>query len=103
MIFPDLPKHYTWQQYSKELVLDTVTTVKTPLHGVEETAGPSRISVEEWWIAHGLATDPAAIPTHRSRNEPIDYWAKDALEFYALCLGIVCWIVYWYGVHHGAW
>ena len=108
MIFPDLPKHYTWMQHAPELaqnrtpaVEHTETnagpcTAKTPLRG------PGKITVEEWWIKHGLAEDPAAGP-RRMRTESIDYCSRDALEFYALCIGMVCWIVYWYGVHLGAW
>lgn len=79
-----------------------LTTQKTPLRGVEEVAGSSRISVEEWWIKHGLATDPAAAPM-RSRQEPVDFGSKDAWEFYLLCVFMVCWIVYWYGTHRGLW
>lgn len=102
MIFPQLPKRYSWIQHSPELVTEHSVDVKTPLHSIVEPTGSSRITVEEWWIKHGLATDPAALSKH-SGGEPIDWWARDAWEFYTLCAGIVCWIVYWYGVHHGAW
>lgn len=111
MIFPHLPKHYEWIMRAPELQVTThdYTDIdesqhcaKTPLHNYTELREPGRITVEEWWIKHGLATDPAAAP-RRNTEEPIDWLAKDALEFYALCLGILCWIVYWYGLHHGAW
>jgi hypothetical protein len=102
MIFPHLPKHYEWIMRAPELQVTTIDYAETPLHDPTEPTGSSRITVEEWWIKHGLARDPAAAPL-RSRQEPIDWLARDALEFYALCLGILCWIVYWYGVHHGAW
>lgn len=103
MIFPELPKRNPWLTHCMHNTLETVHIQKTPLRGNENTKELSKKDIEAWWIKHGLATDPAAIPTHRSRNEPIDYWAKDAVEFYALCTGIVCWIVYWFGVHHGVW
>ncbi len=77
-------------------------TVETPLRGVEEATGSSSITIEGWWIKHGLATDPAA-GLKISSTEPIDWWAKDAWEFYALCLAMIGWIAYWYGVHLGAW
>lgn len=96
MIFPELPKKHAWQQPI------AASTVETPLRGVEDDTGQSRITVEEWWIKHGLATDPAAAPS-RNPEEPIDWLARDALEFYALCVTMVCWIAYWYGVHLGAW
>lgn len=102
MIFPDVPKRYSWNTMRQMECSDPIITGKTPLHGQEEPTGPSRITVEEWWIRHGLAADPAALTRHRAA-EPVDWWGNDAWEFYALCLGIVCWIVYWYGVHHGAW
>jgi hypothetical protein len=105
MIFPDLPKHYSWMQTAPELLQNRTgihTLTETPLRGLEDVAGQSKITVEEWWIKHGLATDPAAVSRH-SEGEPINWWAKDALEFYALCVTMVCWIVYWYGVHRGLW
>lgn len=80
-----------------------LATVKTPLRESAEPTGPSRITVEEWWIKHGLAQDPAASSARSWENSKIDWWAKDAVEFYALCAGMICWIVYWYGVHTGAW
>ncbi len=93
MIFPELPKRMNFEQ---------ADTVKTPLHSVEVEQTQGRITVEEWWIKHGLATDPAALPS-RSREEPIDWLAKDAWEFYALCAAMLGWIVYWRGIHIGAW
>ena len=102
MIFPDLPKHYTWMQHAPELTQNRTPTVETPLRSLEDVTGQSKITVEEWWIKHGLATDPAA-GSSRNTEESIDWWAKDALEFYALCTAMVCWCVYWYGVHRGVW
>lgn len=99
MIFPELPKRSTWLYTATD---NTAHSVETPLRESTEPTGSSRITVEEWWIKHGLATDPAAAPL-RSRQEPIDWLARDALEFYALCTGMVCWIVYWYGTHRGLW
>lgn len=105
MIFPDLPKHYSWMQTAPELLQNRTgmhELAETPLRGLEETTGSSRITVEEWWIKHGLATDPAAAPS-RSAQEPVDFWSKDAWEFYLLCAAMICWIVYWYGIHRGVW
>ena len=102
MIFPELPRRYSWIETNTELIAEHSVDVKTPLHSEEETRGQSRITVEEWWIKHGLATDPAALVQH-SQGEPVDWWARDAIEFYAVCVTMVCWTVYWYGVHHGAW
>jgi len=94
MIFPELPRR---QQ------LLTLNTIKTPLRSVEEPEQDPKITVEEWWIQHGLATDPAVSPTRTNRNEPIDWFARDAIEFYILCISMAFWIVYWYGVHRGVW
>jgi len=99
MIFPELPKRYQWIQHSPELAN---THTQTPLHMIEEPTGPSRITVEEWWIQHGLAQDPAALPK-RSPGEKIDWLAKDAWEFYFLIISMIAWIAYWYGVHMGVW
>ena len=93
MIFPELPKRMNFEQ---------AHTVKTPLHVIEEPEQLGRITVEEWWVKHGLATDPAALSS-RSHGEPIDWWGRDAGEFYALCTAMLCWIVYWRGIHIGAW
>lgn len=100
MIFPELPKRSTWLYTATD---NTAHSVETPLRGLEETVQPSKITVEEWWIKHGLATDPAAGLRHSTTKEPINWWAKDAIEFYALCIGMVCWIVFWYGTHRGLW
>jgi len=105
MIFPDLPKHYQWMQTAPELAQNRhveLATVKTPLRGLEHDKEQSKITAEEWWQKHGLAKDPAAVSS-RIEKEPIDWLARDAWEFYALCIGMLCWIVYWYGVHSGAW
>lgn len=102
MIFPQLPKRYSWIEPEPDPVTEPSTDVKTPLQCLAEPTGSSRITVEEWWIKHGLATDPAALANSRTQ-EPIDWWGRDAIEFYALCIGMACWCVYWWGVNHGAW
>ncbi len=94
MIFPELPRHYYGY--------NTVHT-ETPLRGLEETKELSRITVEEWYIKHGLATDPAAAPSRISSKEPIDWFARDAIEFYAVCVIMTAWITVWLGVHRGWW
>lgn len=99
MIFPDLPKHYQWQQTAPELSMNnSIDTVqaKAPLRGSGQT------NVETWLEQHGYSTGPAAVSS-RNTEEPIDWLAKDAWEFYALCVAMVCWIIFWYGVHTGAW
>lgn len=103
MIFPDLPRAYTYTWTQTKFSVNDTTDEKTPLRESIEPRGTGKITVEEWWIKHGLAQDPAAIPTQRSRNEPIDWTSRDSIEFYVLCIGMICWIAYWYGVHQGAW
>lgn len=106
MIFPHLPKHYTWMQTAPELLQNRTgihTLVETPLHESTEPTGPSRITVEEWWIKHGLATDPAASSAQSKDSAAIDWTGKDAWEFYALCIAMICWIAFWYGTHRGMW
>jgi hypothetical protein len=108
MIFPELPRHhYLWIQQSannlhvhndeldiqQNTVNDTVHT-KTPLQGS---------ALDEWMIARGYwqqPTDPAAA---LDKNQPINWLAKDAWEFYALCTIMTAWIVVWYGIHRGVW
>lgn len=102
MIFPEIPKRHLWITYSPELVAEHTTQAKTPLQPVEQT---KTVDIEQWFKDHGLPStrvDPAALSKH-SGGEPIDWWGRDAVEFYALCIMMVVWIVYWYGVHHGAW
>lgn len=103
MIFPELPRRTYFH---------TATTVKTPLHrstqssdlpGVEATTESKAIDVDDWFRQHGLATDPAASTLMPRHTGPIDWFARDAWEFYALCTAMITWIVYWYGVHRGAW
>jgi hypothetical protein len=100
MIFPELPRR---QQYEQQQVHSTADSIKTPLRSVEDTAGSSRITVEEWWIKHGLATDPAAALSRNYKEDPIDWLARDAIEFYALCTSMIVWIAYWLGIHRGWW
>ena len=50
-----------------------------------------QVNVEQWWQDHGLS--PEALKPHNS--EPIDWWARDAWEFYLLCVGIVIWVCFW--------
>jgi hypothetical protein len=94
MIFPQLPKRVNYT--------NTVNTAsdKTPLQTLLEPTEPVGINVQEWWIKHGLATDPAAL--NRSK-EPIDWSSRESWEFYMIVCAFVCWIAYWLGVHRGAW
>ena len=97
MIFPQLPKRVNYT--------NTVTTAhdKTPLHIIQttlESSEPVAITVQEWWIRHGLATDPAAL---NYSKEPIDWSSRESWEFYMIVCAFVCWTAYWLGVHRGAW
>lgn len=106
MIFPELPRRYRFELLTVEHSTSTIQTnvgprtAKAPLHGVETVTAQSRIDREQWWRDHGLTTDPAA---HSRHSEPIDWLARDAIEFYLLCTGMLAWCVYWYGVHRGVW
>jgi len=107
MIFPELPRHHHyWMQQQKDQEYynvnrnvqhvqeqDTINT-KAPLLAPD---------IERWLSEHNYyphATGPAVQP--RS-NEPIDWLAKDAWEFYALCVLMIAWITYWYGSYRGLW
>jgi len=81
MIFPDRPKRIDLTRAS---TYETVDTVETPLRCLTAT------------VELNVAKDPAAI-------DPIDWLARDAWEFYLLCMGITVWCAYWLGVHKGAW
>jgi hypothetical protein len=90
MIFPDLPKRPEfWNP----------PPIEPP--AIVQEAQPKKINAEEWWIAHGLA--PESQQTVSLRSGPIDWFGRDAWEFYFLCAGMIAWIAYWYGVHRGAW
>ncbi len=95
MIFPELPKRYN-------LTLEP-PSVQTPLRGIEVQEETQKVNVEEWFIKHGLAGDPAAGKYTPRTKEPINWLARDAGEFYLLCVVMTVWIVYWYGSHRGWW
>lgn len=100
MIFPDLPKHYTWQHTVPELAENrdpVLAQAQAPLRG------SGNLTVDEWLEQRGYSVGPAAGSRENRGIEPIDWFAKDALEFYALCVAMVCWTIYWWGIHHGAW
>ena len=89
MIFPDLPRTYQLNQGLDALAIEQA---QAPLH-MEEPE--HTVDIELWFEQRGLPstrTDPAALSGVQG---PIDWLAKDAWEFYALCVGIVCWIMYW--------
>jgi hypothetical protein len=101
MIFPELPKRFNQQLIIAQTPPQLNTVEDTG--NIQEDKAPLRgITVEEWWQQHGLATDTLG-PAARSSREPIDWLARDAWEFYALCVFMVTWIVYWYGSHRGLW
>ncbi len=68
-----------------------------PRQDFEQTAviAPAVITQTE---THSEKTRIAARPR---QPEPIDWWARDAWEFYAIVLFMICWMVFWYGVHTG--
>jgi hypothetical protein len=103
MIFPELPRHYYNQKQSDILhyqanklnsQVDNTLEPKTPLQGS---------ALDEWMIAKGYwqqPTDPAA--GYRN-SDPVDWFARDAIEFYALCIIMTVWISVWLGIHRGWW
>jgi hypothetical protein len=105
MIFPHLPKYYQWQQTAPELSVNRdpvettveACTAKTPLR---QSRG---ISADQWFDEQGYGKDPAAALSRNYEEEQINWLARDAWEFYALCLAMILWCVYWLGVHRGAW
>jgi hypothetical protein len=105
MIFPHLPKYYQWQQTAPELSVnrDPVEIQAEPCTAKTPLRHSGAISMEEWFDQHGYSTGPAAVSARKTEPEPINWLARDAWEFYALCIGMLCWIVYWYGVHMGVW
>jgi hypothetical protein len=121
MIFPELPRRQQyWQQQPADQVYHTansvnsiktplrgvehsVNSIKTPLRGVEQTATTGTVDVEQWFRDHGLAADPAAGMYTRSRNEPIDWLARDAWELYGLITVFAVWLTFWLGIHRGWW
>jgi hypothetical protein len=96
MIFPDLPKHYSWLPKLEQNTLSEVHTAKAPLRGFAD------MTIDEWFDQHGYSVGPAAA-SERTTIEPINWLAPDAIEFYVLCLAMICWVVYWYGAHIGSW
>jgi len=107
MIFPELVRRQQyWQQQQADQVYHTansVNSIKTPLRGVEQTARTGTVDVEQWFRDHGLAADPAAGMYTRSRNEPIDWFARDAWELYGLITVFAVWLTFWLGIHRGWW
>jgi hypothetical protein len=84
MIFPELPK-----KYKQQIELTAVQNTETPLrwNSVKDTD----------------ILDPAANSTETLENSSIDWFARDAWEFYAVCVSLAVWITYWLGVHRGTW
>lgn len=103
MIFPELPKRYNLTLKPPSVQTIGPCTAKAPLHSPEEPRVEHKITVEEWYVKHGLATDPAAGKYTPRTKEQIDWLAKDAWEFYALCTAMTVWIVYWLGIHRSWW
>lgn len=111
MIFPELPRRqYFWTQQQHDYIFEQsntqqedTTTVKTPLREVEETARTGTVDVEQWFIKHGLATDPAAGSYAARTNEPLDWFARDAWELYGLITVFAVWLSFWLGIHRGWW
>jgi hypothetical protein len=96
MIFPDLPKrkNFIIEPKIQQTTIDLKPTSDEPKPAVD---------VEQWMIEHGWINQVTSAANTRPKNEPIDWFARDAWEFYLLCTGMLGWIVYWYGVHRGVW
>jgi hypothetical protein len=90
MIFPDRPKRIDFTRASTD---ETVDTVETPLRCLAETVELNGVSAANWRMG---AKDPAAV-------SKIDWFARDAWEFYLLCVCMITWCTYWLGVHRGTW
>lgn len=99
MIFPDVPRRRTMPLAPGK----TPPTAQAPLQGSEVPKDEDRIRIEQWFESRGMGLGPAAGVASAGRLEPIDWWSKDALEFYLLCLAMICWIVYCAGAHYGYW
>ena len=92
MIFPDLPRRLNFSTATQP------AAVAVPTPPVTETVPQvPQMSVEEWWIKHGLSTSSVSGPRDHA---PINWLAQDAWEFYALCVFLIPWVAYWYQVSH---
>jgi hypothetical protein len=99
MIFPDLPKRINFEQahtYEAPAPYELASSVQTPLRA------SAPLTADQWFVQQGYSIDPAA-QSSRNPEESIDWLARDAWEFYTLCTAMIAWIVYWWGLHHGAW
>lgn len=105
MIFPELPRHHHfYSQQQTDIIhyqanklhnnIDYSVELKTPLRG----STIDQYMASKGWIQ--LSTDPAAAYPN---SDPVDWFAKDAWEFYALCVFMVAWISVWLGIHRGWW
>lgn len=97
MIFPELPRRHREVQRTRPLV---EAVIEAPLYGVEIVPAEKQLDVDEWFRQHGLAPEDRE---YRRSDLPIDWSARDAVEFYVLCVFMIAWTVYWYGSHRGIW
>lgn len=99
MIFPQLPRRIVYEP----TVRDPVSKVDN-IRSVDSVQAPLRpLTADHGFEQQGHSTGPAAGSSRNYKEDPIDWFARDAIEFYALCTVMTVWIVYWYGVHRGAW
>jgi len=103
MIFPELPRRYQLANTVQEALDNSndqpsnTVQLETPLRG------STHIDIEQWFVDHGLATDPAAGSFAARTNEPINWFARDAWELYILITVYTIWLAYWLGIHRGWW
>lgn len=100
MIFPDMPKKRNfWTQPQIDQVNQAAEIMLAKMHPapIADPEPPQHKTIEEWWVEHGLS--PASVPGS-SHSGPVDWFARDAWEFYFLCVGIVAWVAYWYQYSH---
>lgn len=93
MIFPDRLRNTRFAQAQLN---------KAPLRKNEELCLNKELTADDWFEQQGFTVGPAA-GSSQNPKESIDWWSRDAGEFYLLCTCMIAWCVYWLGVHRGAW
>ena len=101
MIFPDMPKRQNfWTPTQIVQINSWAEQRQVKVQAVEPEHiehKVSSVSVEEWWQAHGLS---AASTSGQRASGPINWFARDAWEFYTLFVFMIAWVAYWYQVSH---
>ena len=100
MIFPDLPKRpQFWTNTQINTVNAWAEQAMTKMQPASQADPKSNkpMTIEQWWVAHGIS--PVLGPGAR-HSGPIDWFARDAWEFYFLCAFMIAWVGYWYWYPH---